>query len=145
MEKYYTPKIEEFHIGFEFEALNSNDWFFQEDISGWKKITLNQYNNRFHFNLSNIEGGIQVGWIRVKHLDKEDIESLGWKEEERNCFSFYDYKESYLLFFPEQEQIRVEIGDNENCNGFAGTIKNKSELKKLMKQMNIWKNVTIVE
>ena len=47
--KYYTPSFEEFHHRFEYEALNSNDWFFAESEYGWKKMqweptigTLNQ-------------------------------------------------------------------------------------------------------
>jgi hypothetical protein len=80
--KYYVPTLEEFHPGFEFEAYNSNDWFFAEAETGWKK---QEWRPQFiaYQQAQNILGAIQNGWIRVKYLDKEDIESLGWKFNER--------------------------------------------------------------
>ena len=57
--EYYTPEIEEFHPGFEYECKASKnvDWF-------KNKASINDLND--------VEQEIQLGLCRVKHLDKED-------------------------------------------------------------------------
>ena len=65
VEKYYIPEIEEFHVGFEVETMSSktNDWvnytITVDDCLGTWDIFLTK--------------------TRIKYLDREDIESLGWK------------------------------------------------------------------
>jgi len=159
MKKYYTPSIEEFHVGFEFEALNDADWYWTESTTGWKAVTLNIYNNLSPFGFINLEGAIQKEWIRVKFLDKEDLESLGWKPEHIPHYSaenefiygfciYVDEKVSYSLHaLPEvRENVLViykstiyneHSGNRKQNNIFVGTIKNKSELKRLMGWLRI--------
>ncbi len=79
--KYYTPEIEEFHVGFEYE------WF---DGSDWNKVTQKYFDgglfnngdgeHPFEYQLSDVG-------IRVKYLDQEDIESLGFNKITDNCFN----------------------------------------------------------
>ena len=75
--KYYTPSIEEFYVGFEYEVnYGENDW--QKECL-WAKpevVTLP------YMNLEN---------IRVKYLDKEDIESLGFEQESIYSFKHKDW------------------------------------------------------
>lgn len=129
IEKYYTPKIEEFHIGFEYEIFDNNEW---------KKIKIlpHYIGGDLRIDVPNL-GHHDVPYKpRVKYLDKEDIESLGFKETKtKNFFELDNKKESYLSWYPEVN--RVEIGDNECSGGFSGIIKNKSELVKLLKQLEI--------
>lgn len=61
-DKYYTPSIEEFHVGFEFEL--------KDPITQiWVKFIFEE--DKLWFIKSNIS--------RVKYLNKEDIESLGFE------------------------------------------------------------------
>lgn len=131
---YYTPTIEEFHVGFEYLAKVDNQLINQT------------YNN---IPLETIYKGIEDDWIRVKYLDQSDIESL-----ELNGFEITEcVEESHLEFtwfkgidlfglltftdkmisFYEYNYLTKEYS---HCI-FRGTIKNKSELIKLMQQLNI--------
>jgi len=102
--------------------------------------------------------------VRVKYLDKEDIESLGWKLKSINSNPhihewLFEMKSRIdgsgewswllqLLYPPTLDYIHENIAIyyvqttknviNESTK-FEGTIKNKSELKVLMKQLNITK------
>ena len=63
-DKYYTPEIEEFHVGFEYEVNYGKDRWVKEGLHYAPQVVTLPYKN-----LEN---------IRVKHLDREDIESLGF-------------------------------------------------------------------
>ena len=85
--------------------------------------------------------------FRVKYLDKEDIESLGWAATDYKD-SFYiendkvdasievDY-ETHLCDISVREHGYHKMIRHKNDRNFYGLIKNKSELKKLMKQLSI--------
>lgn len=138
--KYYTPTIEEFHIGFEYEILSldpitADKHWIKSEIPDYKIISqlLKTTNS-----------------IRVKYLDKEDIESLGfnfdknstnnqWKFFKNNICLFYRPETKILGTFTvdssKSEYMLKYVVDNKLINGLF--IKNKSELKKLLKQLNI--------
>lgn len=70
---YYTPTIEEFHVGFEYEVMIP-------EKSIWSKEVF--FLNDSHINLVKwvtIQDEFTIHKIRVKTLDQSDIESLGWK------------------------------------------------------------------
>lgn len=124
--KYYTPEIEEFYVGFEYEILNYKTNNFEKIIypadyieANIKPIQLLEY--------------IKRGSMKVKYLDKEDIESLGWKYLNKNETFCYGVNEEWGL---SHVKNIIEITYYGECN-FNGIIKNKSELKKLMKQLQI--------
>jgi hypothetical protein len=136
--KYYTPDISEFHFGFEYEMKEENN----EGLEIWTKGSP----------IENIGEVLRVlikcGCIRVKYLDKEDIAEAGWKL----C---KDYSDQYVFqkdindndFFEleldkDTLELHIEIWRTLNMTGnantiFRGQIKNKSQLKKLMQQLNI--------
>jgi hypothetical protein len=138
MEKYYTPTIEEFHVGFEFEDKHSD---YSEDEKNWIGRL---YVLRAEYELDTVQDRIDDNRIRVKHLDREDIESLGWEANESdqyykgseridvnpNISTLIVIKSSYKY---ERKGVSY-VGHN---TLFDGTIKNKSELKKLLKQLGI--------
>lgn len=114
MSKYYTPEIEEFHIGFEYE---------QEDINeggsslSWYKHTIGEGKD-----IDTLDRSEELGLsYRVKYLDREDIESLDLP--------------SYIKITNILNNLWEIIGTNARI--FRGEIKNKSELKKLLKQLGI--------
>ena len=148
-DKYYTPQAKEFRIGFEYEyediiESGASDFFKGkiEKISQIQELLNNMY---VHGNM-----------VRVKYLDKEDVESLGFaKRQVTNCFRDDEIEEGYVfpltskneavLHFIEKQTVGISehsIYDEFTENWFSqdlffGKIKNKSELKKLMEQLNI--------
>jgi len=137
--KYYTPTIEEFHVGFEF---NINDTI--RDGSGRKEWS---YNVKFSVAIASYIKFLldkNPEDVRVKYLDKEDIESLGWINGETRGLSSYIMKtkdndfQMYLHdWLNEKGYWFIEIYDYSAEYVFRGNIKNKSELIKLMKQLQI--------
>ena len=135
---YYTPSIEEFHIGFPYEWLNeNNDWIKEDSLT---ELNADGFDE-------------QTYGLRVKYLDRSDIESLGWvykptKTEQLKSYSyeFFNNEFRYVLSFTTlKESFNVEIkdsfiGDDDRAvtsRIFLGDIKNKSELKRLMIQLGI--------
>ena len=135
---YYTPTIEEFHVGFECEILGiigakeDERLFSQSTIISQKELEL-----------------IHLLEIRVKTLDKSDIESLGlngfeiteYVEESHLEFTWFKGIELFgLLTFTDKMisfyEYNYSTREYSDCI-FRGTIKNRSELIKLMQQLNI--------
>ncbi len=168
--KYYTPNISEFHVGFEYEYTNTSHQVamidFEKDTvervgeptKVWDKNTYQGYG------FNDVRKLIDREALRVKYLDKEDIESLGWEydnnaepipsRDDWNVPKTTDY-ELPLAFIYTKTQLMDGRGyylylykDNtvwidyiKDCCGmgyiFKGKIKNKSELKVLLKQLGI--------
>jgi hypothetical protein len=133
--KYYQPQIEEFRVGFEYEQLSINP---QEDITVSNEIKYEKckFPDPFlgyrldRLNLSN---------IRVKYLDKEDIESLGFYQITNNCFNLPINEDNELRILFKDNEILIYFADRYSDLLFQGTIKNLSELKVLLKQLFIEK------
>jgi hypothetical protein len=133
--KYYTPEIEEFHVGFECEYSDKDNTWVSHVVKEGEGLRLG--NKRDY---------------RVKYLDQEDIESLGF---EVSGLGTYPEIEEYLFGVPSlmkddgstgngywlkfwKKTKKVEITD---CTQvfhrrlFDGVVKNKSELKKVLKMI----------
>lgn len=176
--KYYTPKIEEFCVGFEFEhAATSDDknafgeatmfclrrhlnhtGYKEYNIDSWYKKNVD-LKDMLHRNLEDINDYIIHGWLRVKCLDKEDIESFGFKFDatrskvDGNFVGGYGNEKYYLDYSPynyngsfdPNVHLRImkikdfPITNYQNDYQFIydGIIKNKSELKKLLVQLEV--------
>lgn len=128
--KYYTPSIEEFHIGFEYEWLNeNNDWIKENSPT---EITVKDFNE-------------QTFGLRVKLLDKEDIESLGWKLKSQTnnkgygdwCVFKLNKNELSIQFHRVNDNYPNKLTIRNNYLNVSILIKNKSELIKLIKQLEI--------
>jgi hypothetical protein len=132
-EKYYTPSIEEFHVGFEFKWFDTSNgiWLVKE------------YNEATIIALS-------LDRVRVKYLDSEDIKKLGWEQIENqipedvqlymhNKKTQYKGKETSILLYyiPDTSWILISLIDTKQTV-FAGKVYNKSELEWLMKRLGIW-------
>ena len=127
--KYYIPTIKEFHVGFEYDLQDELDKTIWYD---WK------FNRDDMNNGSYTEDWIEDERIRVKYLDKQDIEELGWIRH-KGVTPVYDLNEYKLLHYPHDLPIMQNIVSIHNGSEqlYKGIIKNKSELNKLMKQLNI--------
>ena len=125
--KYYTPEIEEFHVGFEYE--------YKYNDKGWTQKVYEP-----HFEVDKIEA---EKYCRVKYLDKEDIESLGFevkKEPYRWQFGKGHINLTTAIYNSKSDvpHDRITISDGRDDHTyFDGTIKNKSELINQLKRCGI--------
>ena len=139
---YYTPELEEFHPGFKYEMCLRN----KEGATFWQRRTVGPQGWQ---GIWSIPFSINKGY-RVKYLDKEDIESLGFvydKTSTKNQWKFY--KDNIgLMYRPKTNQIGTCTLDPmksdfmkkhsiDDKHVFMLTTKNKSELKKLLKMLGI--------
>lgn len=142
-EKYYVPAVEEFHIGFEYEIVEFTSHNGEPRSLKYTKKVLDAKK----YGWWDLEGAIKNNNARVKHLDREDIESLGFfcGTTSGVCASYGKRDDKQELRFVLHEQYhnntikieRVLYYDAGKETIFEGTIKNKSELKKLLKQLGI--------
>lgn len=87
--QYYIPEIGEFHVGFEYESLNN--------FKNWYSTIFGDSNGEFNNELSEIYVGLKRNMIRVKHLDIEDIENIGFIKRLKNeWIGWNDYKADIL-------------------------------------------------
>lgn len=173
--KYYTPELQEFHAGFEYEVLNNGAWEKQvlnEDMIVSPPGSDEDTDQPFTFKS-------EINRFRVKHLDTQDVLELGftenvfkgysdelfgfpiefsrWKDVPRGVVSepvlSLQYgshmngdrgvSEEHLIFrqfkFGEMLIAFKYYGDRSFNFGtvFKGKIKNKSELKRLLKQLEV--------
>lgn len=141
--KYYTPDIEEFHVGFEYEEqVEPGKW-------KWCRCVDGSFDKLGEFAFRSM---LEIR-TRVKHLDQEDIESLGWRliqDETLNKNELVFVRggrrtkhiilcENNLVVIGYKVFPRGEKSTDNNHRGygqiFKGTIKNKSELKRILKQI----------
>lgn len=130
--KYYTPEIEEFHVGFECEFIGDRrtnwikcviDWMNINFITTFRELAENKY--------------------RVKYLDREDIEELGFEyagENSNNPNALYYFGKHSIIHNKINNRCVITMWDENrpaDYAAFVGAIKNKSELKKLMVQLGI--------
>lgn len=132
--KYYVPEINEFFVGFEFERKNTLN------KTKWVKATFK--NGECAEQYCDEEDG------RVKYLDSEDIESLGGVK-----ISDYEYNINGAILqinCSDSTHITIlEIGQEWEMTAvpsktaeyyfplFMGKIKNKSELKQVLKMIGV--------
>jgi hypothetical protein len=139
--KYYTPSLEEFHVGFEYEELISMRGGTaipkEEHHETWKKIVA----TKSHI----VAGFAQWPWItRIKYLDKADIEELGFiyypddsvGDGNVRWWDGFKKDEYEIKTCSAWSGYNTAIFKNNNII-FKGTILNKSELKKLLKMLRI--------
>jgi len=144
--KYYTPEISEFHIGFRYEAKN-NETFEWEKVIQISGFAGSEHYDRDLINLANDQ-------FRVKCLDKQDIEELGWEYVGESNYYKGDIryriknKGNTWLWLNVARQGDYQILISSFDTGFSlegdsflfdGDIKNYNELKKLMLMLEIEK------
>lgn len=136
--RYYTPTIEEFHVGFEYEIwddMNDGDYQWFPTIFGGiiGKLSALQYS----VDITVVNNILNQGGIRVKYLDREDIESLGFKYLGRGDREIYVRGEWELQTFV-YPVFQVRVTNNVGSTRFFnGELKNKSELKRILKQIGV--------
>ena len=133
--KYYTPDISEFHVGFEYERMNGTDWEKAEltNVDCWGTMARG-YENEFE------EIDSLIRSVRVKCLDKEDIESFGFEHDQTTKDGSYFYSGTLITenqWCINLKDFTIDIYDINSKSDFRfnGLVKNKSELKRILKMI----------
>lgn len=148
--KYYTPEINEFHVGFRCEvsvtvarSITEIDYEWHPIIFGNKDTVYEQ----LVLGDSIVSKNVDVTKYRVKYLDKEDIESFGFTQLRDDTFEinipYYRGRNNLKCHIIFRKTILLCLGDNETCFSdwetlFTGIIKNKSELNRLLQQLELF-------
>ena len=143
MEKYYTPELSEFYVGFEYEVATISN---HTGKKGFGEMTFSLDFGAGNDLLDTYSEGYESTHLRVKRLDQEDIESFGLvKESEEGLPDVYRKvidKDNWWLVMPhtlgldQHCEVRVwQVNMSSRLAGgtYEGVIKNKSELKKILK------------
>lgn len=134
---YYTPQIEEFYSGFEYEYLSKGpiiEWIKSSEFSNDY-----DYEDNPHYAVMK---GIEATTIRVKYLDQSDIEELGFvndglTEDNWARKGYFKHTEGYSLRLEHTPNVHVcciSLHGNEGfiMDVFKGIVKNKSVLSQLL-------------
>ena len=153
MEKYYSPTIEELLT----EVINNGDVYgfvYNTDTLLQIKFDLPIENSLKYFiengNKNNEIYSLNLDIYKLKCLDRDDIESMGFEydknisEFDYDCYTFdkgLDSKKRYIQYILlDYHNGNIYLEKTINCSGneigFL-TIKNKSELKVLLKTLGI--------
>ena len=121
MNKYYTPEAGELTIGMEVELLHSTN--------GWVKY--------INPDIKPLDANSLKEGVRVKCLDREDIESLGYGiiQDEHNCQWFKNANGNIEIGLENDYHLTIRF--TQSFVLFSGTIKNKSELINQLKRCGI--------
>ncbi len=138
--KYYTPIIEEFYVGFEYEYKNHDGTIKDISTIDWKKGRVYSINDLVY-----IERGLKAAKnTRIKYLDSSDLESFGWKQS-KLPWQFHNDNSEFYFFIPEGSTNFEILGKDIICISskryddtiFRGKIKNKSELQQVLKMIGV--------
>jgi hypothetical protein len=136
--KYYTPDLTELHFGQEIEVFNNPHkcYFEHGNDNEWLE---NKINYGLLGDMANVMRLLMDKQIRVKYLDKSDIESLGFMESSTKGFFEKPNGRFYIIFDywltdKDYEFMKVRIDDEESEFSFSGMLKNKSELINQLKR-----------
>lgn len=150
MSKHYVPKIQEFYEGFRFEyqEIEYAQWTHQEYSEGleFEGIKVSEWLGRSVDSFDNN--------IRVRYLDQQDIEELGWIKDTRrsageymafyiesNGFDNFKYSltvegQKIQIFYNAMYFPTMKSESRFNCL-FHGHCKNYNELKTIMEQTEV--------
>ena len=139
--KYYIPSIEEFHVGFEYYV--DDKLYIITDVV--LKLMLNAITeDTFEGKYGQGTLRLNIDNVRVKYLDREDIESLGWTVHgymsNENIFTIEKDHITYTLILYPNFNNKIEIRCSHpsiHYGNFLGYCKNKSELKRVLKQVGV--------
>lgn len=171
-EKCYTPNEDEFSSGFEYERYESS-WVYDikpiknnldgsieakvlsepKQVADWRKRVY-KLDDFCYIKDGELECWYNPEVLRVKYLDREDIESFGlsaWNDTDINIY----FNNQYKTIIYRGSEINLSCVYNKRSNWlcvviedkwiekstsntlFAGYIKNKSEFSRLLKQLSI--------
>jgi len=143
--KYYTPELSEFHIGFEYEynpsLIELNLWYLDNNNNSnkWYSESFTAGNVlEGESEITEIQRLIESKAIRVKYLDLQDLEDLGFVKTDIGVFKNCYKKDSFVITNMEEYEsnhvLDLSTYINKMARIFRASIRNKSELIKLLAQ-----------
>lgn len=160
LDKYYKPSLEEFYTGFEYEEFHDPIRYklINEKLNKWNKKVYD-INTQLYYTDSNenkysfFNNEIYKDNFRIKYLDEEDLKELGFEDIKTEIKSYGKYfngrikynkdkyfkrsLEIYCSFLKNKNEIYCKLIDTHFKGNFEIYLKNKSELKKLLKQIKV--------
>lgn len=124
-EKYYTPRIEDIRVGYEYESL-------QKQQDGTEKWIPNKIIRKYDLE-ADWEGWLYYNIIRVPYLTREQVESEGWKYNGNT----FEKNRCRLDFVASEEHCELSIDDMHDSYLFQGTINSVNEFRTLIKWLGI--------
>ena len=149
--KFYVPKIEEFHVGFEYEVRTKKYTSSTEFTENWVPCVHGDATTGYSFILGEallykqdaietIKTCICKEGVRVKCLDQEDIESFGFKlwAHKGNELGFMRNTDEEGSTWIHRIEGKIKISTTfPDTTLYLGIIKNKSELKRVLQQVGV--------
>lgn len=147
--KYYVPEISEFYVGFEYEELELLPRY---DTHFKMKIKKNVFTEKLWqsgFLSWEFQDKLKESKIRVKYLDANDIEELGFTVVKTKGNSFEAVKKFNFTYdnYPSEGEYNIIVSGDKYCviklkdigetTLFRGEIKNKNVLKQVLNMLNI--------
>ena len=135
-EKYYTPQLEEFGIGFEFE--------YQNKMGRWVRMKMDRLDFRVEPTMTlQYSLSLHKERFRVKYLDASDAMSMGYSKID-NDEDIYEDKRGLRIYISNDRYVNILIPKGSSICGegmyralFIGRLKNKSELIKILKMIGL--------
>lgn len=125
-DKYYIPDLEEFEGLVVYRELNGRQVRYQIGLdTDYDKLVEELKKNK----------------IRVKYLDRFDIECLGFEYVEDSLCNYYIHSSGWKLDLKSEQEVCIFDDSHSDISStsiiFEGVVKNISELRKLLKQLGI--------
>lgn len=145
--KYYTPNIEDFYVGYECEIKNSSDpisfeweWVkFKDNFD----FDMGKIGNDNDYDFAYLRNDLKDGNIRTPYLTREQIEAEGWKKIHYREY-IKDLEDITIHFFngnKEEEHDEKYLSTfsihNKYYNLFEGDCPSINEFRKICKLLNI--------
>ena len=141
--KYYTPDIEEVHIGFRLEE--KQDSLYAERRK-WIVREIKYPHDIQRVSVALKQPLMDGKHVRVKYLDRADIEELGWEYKDKmlarevHIFNKTAAVGEVRMEFTYKNGLSIQYFNDHFGNYrymFMGNVKNYNELKKIMKMLGI--------
>lgn len=135
-EGYYKPQMDELCTGMILQIQNIEN-------AQWGQYVITNNDRPSDFNAG---GDLQDDRVRVKYLDREDIESFGWRliEENKNLdrdifaqvTKYRGFNGKFSVFYV-YHTCGLLVSNDDGGPLFAGRIRNKSEFQRIMEQIGL--------
>lgn len=163
--RFYVPEPEEFCLGFEYDHANYGGKLVvgaQIEKEWITTIVEDSYDFNSVWDVYN--EGKQCTDIRVKLLDSQDIIDCGFGNKKKSVWDWYELNKTFRMrsghhiskikLIHDRSNEFLEVTDGDICPNikiwgdfsgtdevlFEGLIKNKTEFKKLLKQIGVYEN-----
>lgn len=130
--KYYTPDISEFCVGFEYQTSYDKG-------ESWRKLSIKELSD-----YDDLTDDLRYNEIRVKSLNNQDVEELDFIPLDKDALlqqHGWTHASSSLKYLLSLRELDGSVNIMNHKRGmliFVGWLKNKFELKKVLQQVGYY-------